>query len=131
MITLIKLEGDKLVVKIILHNSNDDTFVIVNSKSNQLIIKDNKLYVHIKHGAFIDGTELIEEFSTKVECEKVYEKIIQFIAERKSIRETINITLADIKRSKDIDQKKLLEKFVWIMESKFLKYDELYLKDII
>lgn len=120
-----------MVVEIILHNLNDDTFVIANSKSNRLVIKDNKLYVHIKHGALIEGMELIEEFDTNAECEEVYEKINQFITKRKSIRETINTTLKDIKNQKDINQKELLEKFIWITESKFLKYDELYLKDII
>lgn len=120
-----------LVVKVILHNLNDDTFVIANSKSNRLVIKGNKLYVHIKHGAIIEGEELIEVFDTNVECIEVYNKITQFITERKSIRETINITLKDIKKSKDVNQKKMLEKFLWTMESKFLKYDNLYLKDII
>lgn len=120
-----------MVVKIILHNLNDDTFVIANSKSNRLVIKDNKLYVQIKHGALIEGMELIEEFDTASECEEVYAKINQFITKRKSIRETINTTLKDIKKSKDINQKELLEKFLWIMESKFLKYDDLYLKNII
>lgn len=120
-----------MVVKIILHNSSDDTFVIANSKDNKLVIKENKLYVHIKHGALIDGMELIEEFSTSDKCIEVYKKINKFLNERKSIRETINLTLKDIKNTKDIKQKELLEEFLWIVESKFLKYDELYLKDII
>ncbi|HBJ1645834.1 TPA: hypothetical protein LA462_000287 [Clostridium botulinum] len=120
-----------MVVKIILHNLNDDTFVIANSKSNKLSIKENKLYVHIKHGTLIEGMELIEEFDTKNECIEVYEKINKFLNERKSIRETINLTLKDIKKTKDINQKELLEKFLWIMESKFLKYDKLYVRDII
>ena len=120
-----------MVVKIILHNLNDDAFVIANSKSNKLLIKENKLYVHIKHGALVDGIELIEEFDTNDECIEVYEKINKFLNERKSIRETINLTLKDIKKTKDVNQKELLKEFLWIMESKFLKYDELYLKDII
>ncbi len=117
-------------MKIILHNSNDDTFVIANSKSNRMLIKGNKLYVHIKHGVFIEGTELIEEFNTNAKCVEVYKKINQFITERKSIRETISLTLKDIKKSKDVNQKELLKEFLWIMESKFSKYDELYIKNI-
>lgn len=118
-------------VKIILHNLSDNTFLIANSKSNQLVIKNNKLYVHIKHGALIEGEELIEEFETEEKCTEAYNNIINFISERKGIRETINLTLKDIKRTKDVKQKELLERFLWIMESKFLKYDNLYLKDII
>ena len=120
-----------MVVKVILHNLNDDTFVIANSKTHQLEIKGDKLYVHIKYSPLIEGMDLIEEFETTDKCIEVYNKINQFLNERKNIRETINVTLKDIKGSKDINQKKLLEKFLWIMESKFLKYDELYIKDII
>lgn len=120
-----------LVVKIILHNLNNDTFVIANSKGNELIIKENKLYVHIKRGYLIDGMELIEEFDTKDMCFDVYNKINKFLNKRKNILETINLTVKDIKNTEDIEQKKLLEEFLWIIKSKFLKYDNLYLKDII
>lgn len=118
-------------VEIIVHNINGDICIIANSKSNELERKDNKLYVNIKHGHFIKGRELIEELETEDQCKKVYKYILDFMKKRKEIKEVIQLTLKDIKNSKTQEERDIFEKFLWNRESEFLKYDNLYIKDIV
>ncbi|NFR85784.1 MULTISPECIES: hypothetical protein [unclassified Clostridium] len=119
-----------MIVKVTIHNTNDDIFLIANSKSKELLLKGNKLYVHTKHGAFIDGTELIEEFNTSEQCEMVYKKIKKFINRKREIKETINLTIKDIKMSNTKDEREIFKSFLWNRERELLKYDDLYIKDI-
>ncbi|MBY6838769.1 hypothetical protein [Clostridium botulinum] len=120
-----------MIIKVIIHNTNDDTFLIANSKSKELFLKENKLYVHTKHGAFIDGTELIERFNTPEQCETVYNRIKKFINRKRELKEIINLTIKDIKKSKTEEERKIFENFLWNREREFLKYDDLYIKDIL
>lgn len=120
-----------LIVKVIVHNTDDDTNIVANSNNNKLVRKGNKLYVNYKYGALIDNAELIEEFETEEQCIKVYNYILEFIKKRKEIKEVIQLTLKDIKNAKTKEEKDIFEKFLWNRESEFNKYDNLYIKDIV
>ncbi|NFO40812.1 hypothetical protein FDB42_12035 [Clostridium botulinum] len=120
-----------MIVKVTIHNTNDDIFLIANSRSKELLLNGNKLYVHTKQGAFIEGAELIEEFNTSEQCEAVYKKIKKFINRKREIKETINLTIKDIKKSKIEKEREIFENFLWNRERELLKYDDLYIKDIL
>lgn len=116
---------------IIVKNINNVTFFIENSKNNELLMEGNKLYVYYKYGTLIEGLELIEKFNTIEQCEFVYKRIKKFISRKKVIQEVINLIKKDIKLAQNDEEKIIFKSFLYEKRKELLKYDYLYIKDIL